>query len=220
MQALTLLDTTIGKKAALAVSGLVLFGFVIGHMLGNLQVFLGAEVFNAYAAALKGTPALLWGVRSVLILAIVVHVMMTVQLYARSLAARPARYHQTHSVVATYASTTMKFSGPILLFFILFHIAHLTAPGLELGDYAFSATDAYGNFVNGFKLPWVTGLYCVANLFLGLHLYHGAWSLLQSLGLNHPRYNARRKAVAQVVALVITGGNVLMPLAVLAGIVS
>src|SRR5690606_24148153 len=106
-KALTLLDTTVGKKAALAVSGLVLFGFVFGHMLGNLQVFLGPEVFNGYAEMLKGNPALLWGVRLTLTVALVVHVAMMIQLYSLSLAARPVGYRVHKPVASTYASATM-----------------------------------------------------------------------------------------------------------------
>lgn len=218
-KALTLLDTTVGKKAALAVSGLVLFGFVFGHMLGNLQVFLGPEVFNNYAEMLKGNAVLLWGVRGTLSLALVVHIAMMVQLYSRSLAARPVGYRVQKSVASTYASATMKYTGPLLLAYIVFHILHLTYPGLALGDYEHSPTDAYGNFVNGFQIPWVTFVYVISNLFLAMHLYHGSWSLLQSLGLSHPRYNNLRARIAQGVAMIITVGNVAMPLCVLFGVI-
>jgi succinate dehydrogenase / fumarate reductase cytochrome b subunit len=218
-KALTLLDTTVGKKAALAVSGLVLFGFVFGHMLGNLQVFLGPEVFNGYAEMLKGNAVLLWGVRSTLTLALVVHIAMMIQLYSRSLAARPVGYRVQKSVASTYASLTMKYTGPLLLAYIVFHILHFTYPGLALGDYEHSPTDAYANFVSGFQIPWVTLVYVVANLFLFMHLYHGSWSLLQSLGLSHPRYNTLRARIAQGVAMIITVGNVAMPLCVLFGVI-
>jgi succinate dehydrogenase / fumarate reductase, cytochrome b subunit len=218
-KALTLLDTTVGKKAALAVSGLVLFGFVFGHMLGNLQVFLGPEVFNHYAEMLKGNIPLLWGVRSTLAFALVVHVAMMIQLYNRSLSARPVGYRVQKAVTSTYASATMKYTGPLLLAYIVFHILHLTAPGLALGDYEHSPTDAYANFVNGFSVPWVAIVYVVANIFLSMHLYHGSWSLLQSLGLSHPRYNVLRARIAQGVAMIITVGNVAMPLCVLFGVI-
>lgn len=218
-KALTLLDTTVGKKAALAVSGLVLFGFVFGHMLGNLQVFLGPEVFNGYAEMLKGNAVLLWGVRVTLLLALVVHITMMVQLYSRSFAARPVGYRVRKSVASTYASATMKYTGPLLFAYIVFHILHLTYPGLALGDYEHSPTDAYANFVNGFQVPWVTFVYVISNLFLAMHLYHGSWSLLQSLGLSHPRYNNLRARIAQGVAMIITVGNVAMPLCVLFGVI-
>ncbi len=216
---LTLFDTTLGKKAALALSGLVLYGFVIAHMLGNLQVFLGPETFNAYAAGIKGLPALLWTERIVVGSAVIVHLSMMIALYQRSAAARPVAYHRVTSAATSYASATMKFTGPMLLCYLVFHILHFTAPGLALGEYEHSHTDVYGNFVNAFQLPWVTLVYCTANLFLGLHLYHGAWSLLQTLGLSHPRYNALRAAVSRTIALGITAGNVAMPLGVMFGII-
>jgi succinate dehydrogenase / fumarate reductase, cytochrome b subunit len=218
-KALTLGDTSIGKKALLGVSGAVLFGFVIQHMLGNLQVFLGPEVYNHYAESIKSNPALVWPVRSVLLLALVTHVVLVVQLYARSLAARPVAYRVKKNIATSYAAATMKYSGPALLLYILFHLAHFTAPGLSLGGHEFSPIDVYGNFVASFQLPWVTLLYVVANLLLGMHLFHGAYSLLQSLGLNHPRYNARARHGARAFAFLVTAGNVIMPLSVLFGLI-
>jgi succinate dehydrogenase / fumarate reductase cytochrome b subunit len=219
-RAVTLFDTTVGKKAALAISGLVLFGFVLQHMIGNLQVFLGPEVFNAYAANLKSMPALVWSARTVLLLSLVVHVTMMVQLYQRSIRARGRAYKRTKHRHTSYASATMQFTGPMLFLYIVFHIAHFTAPGLSLGEAEFSSTDVYTNFVSSFSVPWVTLVYCTANLLLGLHLYHGAWSLLQTLGLDHPRYRRARNGIAQAIAITITAGNVLMPIAVLLGVIS
>jgi succinate dehydrogenase / fumarate reductase, cytochrome b subunit len=218
-KSLTFGDTTVGKKALLAVSGAVLFGFVIQHMVGNLQVFLGPEAFNGYAHTMKNLGAVTWGVRALLLVALVTHVYLVVELYKRSLAARPVAYRVKKNIATSYAAATMKYSGPALLLYILFHLAHFTFPGLSLGDHQFSPIDVYGNFVASFQLPWVTLLYVVANLLLGMHLYHGAFSLLQSLGLNHPRYNARAKNGARAFAFLVTTGNVVMPLAVLFGIV-
>lgn len=216
---ITTFSTTIAKKAALAVSGMVLFGFTVGHMLGNLQIFLGPEVFNAYAASIKGTPALLWGVRTLLLVSVLVHVGIAFSLYSRSSAARNVGYRVKHNVVTSYAATTMKYSGPILLLYIVFHLAHFTAPGLSLGAAPFSHTDAYSNLVSSFQVPWVVAVYVLANLFLGLHLYHGSWSLFQSLGLSHPRYNPLRQRLAIALGLTVATGNVIMPLAVFAGFV-
>jgi len=216
---LTLIDTTVGKKALLAVSGAILFGFVIQHMVGNLQVFLGPDVFNHYAESIKSMPAVVWGARLVLLAALITHVALVVQLYSRSLAARPVAYRVKKSIASDYAAATMKYSGPALLLYILFHLAHFTAPGLSLGDYQHSSLDVYGNFVNAFQIWWVTLLYVSANLLLGMHLFHGAFSLLQSLGLNHPRYNERARQGARAFAYLVTAGNVVMPLSVLFGIV-
>lgn len=216
---LTLTDTTVGKKALLGVSGTVLFGFVIAHMLGNLQIFLGPDVYNHYAESAKANAAVLWGARSVLLVAVITHVILVVQLYTRSLAARPIGYRVKKNIATSYAAATMKYSGPALLLYILFHLAHFTFPGLSLGGHEFSPLDPYGNFVAGFQIPWVTLLYVSANLLLGMHLYHGGYSLLQSLGLNHPRYNARARLAARGFAFLVTTGNVVMPIAVLIGLI-
>jgi succinate dehydrogenase / fumarate reductase cytochrome b subunit len=211
---LGLTDLSIGKKAILAVSGVVLFGFVIVHMLGNLQVFLGPEVYNHYAEAAKSNAVVLWGARSVLLVALITHVALVIQLYRRSLTARPIGYRVKKTIATSYAAATMKYSGPALLLYILFHLAHFTFPGMSLGSYEHSPVDVYGNFISAFQIPWVALLYVTANLLLGMHLYHGGFSLLQSLGLNHPRYNDRAKLGARAFAFAVTAGNVAMPLAV------
>lgn len=218
-KALTISDTTIGQKAVLAVSGVVLFGFVIVHMLGNLQVFLGPDAFNGYAEAAKSNALILWGARSVLLVALITHVALVVQLYTRSLKARPIGYQKKKNIATSYAGATMKYSGPALLLYILFHLAHFTYPGLSLGDYQHNALDVYGNFVSAFQIPWVVAIYVTANLLLGMHLFHGAFSLLQSLGLNHPRYNQRARQGARAFAFLVTIGNVAMPLSVLFGVI-
>jgi len=122
------------------------------------------------------------------------------------------------TVATNYAAITMKLSGPILLLFILFHLAHLTAPGLSLGA-AHSAVDVYGNVIAGFSVPWVVAIYVLAQGALGLHLYHGSWSMLQSVGMSHPRYDAKRKSVARAIAMAVVIGNISIPLSVLAGVV-
>lgn len=219
-KALTLFDTTIGKKAVMAVTGLVLFGFLIGHMLGNLQVFVGPEALNAYAEKLQSLGPLLWGVRLTLACALALHVWMVVDLYARSLAARPVAYRVSRSVATTYASNAMWLSGVVILLFVLYHLAHFTFPGIAMGDYEHDVHgQVYLNVVNGFGVRWVSALYIVAQLFLWAHLFHGAWSLLQTLGLNHPRYNGRARTFAKFIATIIVLGNISIPVAVMAGIV-
>jgi succinate dehydrogenase cytochrome b subunit len=218
-KALTLFDTTVGKKAALAVSGVILFGFVIGHMLGNLQVLLGPEVFNAYGAGIKNNAILLWGTRSVLLISLIVHTVIVLELYGKSIAARPVAYKVKKNIATTYAGLMMKYTGPILLAYIVFHLAHFTFPGTALGDYEHVPEDVYSNFVHAFSIPWVVALYVFASLMLSLHLYHGAYSMLQSIGFNHPRYNQRLKLLARGLALLVTVGNVFLPLTVLLGLV-
>jgi succinate dehydrogenase / fumarate reductase, cytochrome b subunit len=218
-KALTLLDTTVGKKAALAVSGVILFGFVVGHMLGNLQVLLGPEVYNAYGAGIKEKAVLLWGVRTVLLASVLVHTTIVLELYGKSIAARPIGYRVKRNIATSYAALMMKYTGPALLVYLIFHLAHFTFPGLALGSYEHVPGDVYSNFVNAFRIPWVVAVYVLANLALGFHLYHGAFSMLQSVGLNHPRYNARLRNVTRGLVFLVTAGNVFLPLTVLLGLV-
>lgn len=219
-KALSLLETTIGKKVVMALSGLVWFGFALGHMAGNLQVFLGPEVFNGYSVGLHDKPELLWTARTIMAVAFVLHVGMALQLVTRSAAARPVDYAKKTRRKASFAGLTMKFSGLTLLFFVLFHLAHFTFPGVAMGAYEHQHYSmVYSNFVNGFSVPWVVALYVAAMISLGFHLYHGSVSLFQSLGINHPKYIGGVRQTAQFVALIITVGNIILPLSVLLGLV-
>ena len=218
-KALTLIDTSVGKKAALAVTGVVLFGFTIGHMLGNLQVLEGPEVYNAYGEAIKSKPFLLWGVRTLLLVCLLVHTYLVLELYGKSVAARPVAYKVKKNIATSIAATLMKVTGPLLLVYIIFHLAHFTFPGVALGDYEHVPGDVYSNFVNAFSIPWVVALYVVANIALGFHLYHGVFSMLQSVGLNHPQYNKKLKLAARGLAFLVTAGNVFLPLTVFLGLV-
>jgi len=215
-----LYETTIGKKAVMAVTGLVLYGFVIVHMLGNLQVFLGPEAFNAYAEKLKALGPLLWLARGILFLSVVAHIVAATQLTLRTMSARPIGYKKHKRLATGYSALTMKYGGLFLFCFILFHIAHFTLPGVAMSHaYQHSASDVYSNFVNGFKVPWVSGIYLLAQLFLGMHLYHGAWSLFQTLGFD-PRHDDRRRFLAQTIGVTVAAGNLAFPIAVLTGVVS
>lgn len=218
-KALSLIDTTVGKKAILAVTGAVLYGFVIGHMAGNLQVFLGPEQFNGYAHSIKSNALLLWGVRGVLLASIAAHIFISLSLVAKTAGARSIGYRAKENVATNYSAMTMKYGGPAIALYILFHLAHFTFPGVAMGHYKHSATDAYANFVNGFQVPWVTAIYVVAQFFVGMHLYHGAYSLFQTLGLNHTRYNKLIRSVPRILGVSVAAGNIAMPLAVLSGIV-
>ncbi len=218
---LTLFDTSIGKKAVMALTGLILLGFLIGHMLGNLQVFLGAEALNGYAHKLRALGPLLWAVRSILLIAFVLHSWMVVDLYVRSAAARPVGYRTYKTVATNYAVRVMWLSGIVILLFVVYHIAHFTYPGIAMSSsYTHdSHGDVYRNVINGFSVSWVAGVYVLAQLLLGLHIYHGSWSLLQTLGINHPRYNGSLRGLAKGIAVVIVAGNCTIPLAILAGFV-
>jgi succinate dehydrogenase / fumarate reductase cytochrome b subunit len=213
--------TAVGKKAVMAVSGIVLFGFVLVHMLGNLKLYQGREAMNEYARFLReiGVPELpesgvLWIARSVLLIAVAAHIWAAWQVTRQSRAARPVSYQRRSVVQATYASRTMRWGGVILLLFVVYHLLHLTFGTVHP---AFVEGDVYSNVVRGFQVWWVAAFYIVAQAALGFHLYHGLWSLFQSLGWNHPRFNRWRRRFAQVFAAIVTLGNLSFPLAVLSG---
>ncbi len=213
--------TTLGKKVVMALSGLVLLGFALGHMLGNLQVFLGPEVFNAYGVGIHDTPLLLWGTRALLLTAVSAHIVSAVKLVSLSKAARPARYRVKKDSAATFASKTMFLSGIVIFFFILYHIAHFTYPGVAMGPYEHQHYSlVYTNFVNGFRVPWVTTLYVFAQIALGMHIFHGSASILQSLGINNPLRIRTWRGTAHFIAILVTVGNIVLPLSVLVGIVN
>ena len=204
----------IGKKAVMAITGVVLYGFAFVHMAGNLQFLLGRTRFDAYAASLQANPLLVWGVRALLLTAAVLHVVTALQLTALKRTARPTAYKRTGRVAASYASKSMFYGGLVLLAFLVFHILHFTTGHVHPG---FVHGAAYDNVVVGFNVAWVAGFYIVAMLALALHLYHGVWSVFQSLGLNHPRYMPKLKTFAKLFAFVVTVGFISIPVAVLAG---
>jgi succinate dehydrogenase / fumarate reductase cytochrome b subunit len=208
--------TTVGKKIVMAVTGIVLLGFVFVHMLGNLQLFAGPAKLNAYAAFLHGNPKLLWTFRIVMLVAVLWHVLLAIQLTLRNWANRPRKYQVVKYREADVSSRTMIYGGIFLVAFVSYHIAHLT---LGAVGPTFDAKDVYGNVVAGFRVWWISVFYVVGMIALGLHLYHGAWSLFQTLGLNHPLYNPLRRWLATGFAVVVAGANILMPVAVLAGAV-
>ena len=210
------LTSSVGKKQLMALSGLALVGFVIAHMLGNLQIYLGAERLNHYAALLRGAPALLWAVRSVLLFSVAVHIVAAGQLFLANRRGRPVKYARRSWVAADYAARTMVWSGPIIALFVGYHLVHLT---LGTANPSFVAEAVYHNVVAGFRVLPGARLYVAANLLLGYHLFHGMWSLFQSLGISHPAYDGLRKAVAAAFALLIAAGNISIPVAVLAGLV-
>lgn len=215
--------SAVGKKAVMAVTGVILFGWIFGHMLGNLKMYLGAAHYNEYAKWLRvmGAPAapndtILWVVRIGMIVCIWLHIQSATQLTLMSRAARPTSYYRRDYVAASYASRTMRWGGVIILLFIIYHLLHFTFGTVHP---SFIKDDPYHNVVTGFQVWWVSAFYIVANLALGLHLYHGLWSMFNSVGLNAVRFNAWRRYFATAFAVIITLGNVSFPVAVLTGIV-
>jgi succinate dehydrogenase / fumarate reductase cytochrome b subunit len=209
----TFWDTTIGKKAVMAVSGVVLAGFVAGHLLGNLQIFLGPDRFNGYARALKSLPELLWTVRITLLISVVAHIWSSIQLAVVKSEARPQGYVRNKSIASSYASRTMYMSGPIIAAFIIYHLMQFT---IGVGGTPFMESDPYGNVINGFRVPAVSLFYILAMALLCLHLRHGLSSMFQTLGL---RYTEKLKTLAVIVATLIFFGFVSIPIAVMTGLI-
>ena len=208
-------QTTIGKKAVVALTGLVLFGFVIGHLAGNLQVFAGPAKINDYAKFLKDATPLLWGTRIVLLVSVVLHFLFTVQLRSLNRSSRPVPYEMHVPVQAGAPSRFMIWSGVFVLLYIPYHLLHLTTGTAHPG---FSATDIYANMITGFSSWPVSLVYALAMVALGFHLHHGVYSVFQTLGLNHPKYNAWRRCLAMAAGWLIPIGYISIPAAVLAGI--
>ena len=210
--------SSVGKKTVMAVTGLIGVLFVIGHMIGNLQLFQGAERLNGYSRLLHGPlNELLWVVRVVLLVSVVLHVVAAYQLTLRDRAARPVGYIRREPQVSTLASRTMRWGGVLLLIFIILHLLHFTTGTIRPAG-VFVEGDVYANIVSSFQVPWVAALYIISMIALGLHLYHGAWSSMRSLGAAPASPRPLRHRLALVIALVVSIGFVLVPLAVLAGV--
>ena len=207
---------SIALKAVMALTGLVLYGFVFVHMVGNLQLYQGPEKINAYAALLKSVPAVLWGFRAVLLGSVVVHAGAAFILWRRNRAARPVGYASQDFQAATITSRTMFWTGPMIGLFVVYHLLHLTVGSVHP---SFSHTDVYSNLVTAFSNPAVSIFYILAMVALGFHLFHGAFSLFQTLGLKTPKYEKPLKVVLMAVSTVIVVVNISFPIAVLAGLV-
>lgn len=208
----------------MAVSGAVLLGFVILHMLGNLKVFEGAETFDAYGAFLRelGYPLLphysaLWVVRGVLLAAVGVHLVAAVQLWAQSRSARRRGYTKSESQVFSYASRTMRWGGVIILLFVVYHLLHMTT-GTVHPDFEYGSI--YANLVIAFSSVPVTAFYLLAVGALSVHLYHGLWSAFSSLGVENPKVDRWRRPVAGTIAVLLFAGYASVPVAVLAGLLT
>ena len=217
-------EAPIGKKAVMAITGVMLVGYVFAHLLGNLQIYSSdAEQINRYAGFLHNpaNAAALWAARSVLLVAVALHIVAATQLWLQNRAARPIGYVKKADLPASYAARTMIWSGPIVGAFVIFHVLHLTAGKvLELRELGPNMPDVRYNVITGFSNPWVSGFYVLAMILLCLHLYHGMWSMFQSLGISHPRYTPLVKKAAAVLAIAVAVGNCSIPIAVLTGLLT
>ena len=208
--------STIGKKVVMGVTGLIGLGFVIGHMAGNLQAFSGEEKIDAYGALLHGPlHELLLVARVVLIAAVILHITAAYQLTMLSRAARPVDYAARKPQVSTLASKTLRWGGVLLLVFIVFHILHFTTGAVHPD---FVEGRVYRNLSTGFAVKWVAAFYLVAMLALGMHLYHGAWSSMRTLGLAKQSAHPLKRYLPVALAIVISLGFAVIPLAFLLGI--
>lgn len=221
-----LFTTSVGKKFVMAATGLLLFLFVLLHLIGNLQVFLGWEALNRYGAFLQGNMELLWPARIGLLVLVLLHIWTAVTLSAENKAARPKPYATQEIVAASYASRTMLMSGLIILAFIVYHLLHFTVQVqainlthksfVELHD-AKGRHDVFAMMVLGFQNPVVSGFYAVAMFLLFLHLGHGLSAMFQSLGWKSPEYACTIGAFAKVVSWFIFAGYLSIPIAILLG---
>ncbi len=217
-RALTLYSTSVGKKVAMALSGAILVGFAIVHFAGNLNLYAGPEAFNGYAAKLREIPALLWAARLALLFAFGTHLVTYVALLLKNKHARPTAYAKKKDMAQDFASKTMYLTGPMLFFFVLYHLAHMTF-GQTFGAYEWVEENPYDNLVHGFQQWPVVIPYVLGVLALGTHIFHGIFSAFQSIGANHPQYNHLRRDLAVGIATLITLGNLSYPISVQLGYV-
>jgi len=209
--------TSVGKKAVMAVTGILMVAYLITHVLANLLVFQGPEQINAYSRFLHGTGGALWAARLVLFAAVVLHILAAVQLTARRQAARPVRYAGGREAqVSTFASRSIRWGGGFILVFLVYHILHFTLGTLHT---SFVEGDPYHNVATGFASPPVVAFYELAMAAVGLHLYHGIWSSGRSLGLSAPSPHPLRRQLALVLAVIVWAGFAVIPVAVYAGVI-
>lgn len=208
----TYVRSTLGIKVLMAVTGAILFGFLVGHLAGNLLVFGGAAKMNAYAKFLHDNPGLVWGTRGVLLAAVGAHILSAILLTKRKADARPVPYKGKKPHGSSYASRTMMWSGPILALFVVYHLLHFTTGHVHP---KFDPENVYGNVVTAFQRWPVAGTYILAMLALGFHLSHGLWSALQTLGINRPHLEPLLRKVSTAVAALLIAGFIAIPLGVL-----
>jgi len=209
-------SSTVGKKAVMAVSGAVLFLFVLGHLAGNLQIYEGPEKLNAYSRFLHSMPGLLWGARITLLAMVSLHIWSALQLALRNWDARPTGYARRKATNSSYASRTMYWSGPIILAFVIYHLLDFTFGTVNPN---FQEGNVYANVVASFRVIPIAAFYIFAMLLLCLHLYHGLWSVFQSLGFYQPRYTPALQRAAATIAILIAAGNISIPISVMTGLV-
>jgi len=218
------LSSTVGTKFSVAATGALLAIFVLGHMAGNLQIFLGPDTFNHYAATLQGMPGPLWAARIALLAALLIHIIGNLKLWGRNRAARPVAYASLEPIQSTVSSRTMLLSGAILFAFIVYHLAHFTLGLVHPNFYSLMDSqgrhDVYSMVVLGFREPLVAMPYLVAMVLLFLHLAHGVASLFQSFGVRRPAWRDGMDMFGRLFAIAVVAGNVAIVLSCLVGVIA
>jgi len=225
---LNIFSSSLGKKYIMALTGFVMFLFVLGHLAGNLQIFLGPEAINRYGHFLQSNPELIWPARIVLLVMLVLHIWSAVKLSAENKAARPIAYGAWQPVGSTYASRTMLMSGLIVFVFIIYHLLHFTVQvkNVNLTGQSFvdftdpqKRHDIYRMMIVGFSNGWVSGFYILGMALLCLHLSHGTSSMFQSIGWKSPVYGPFLDKASRWLAIAIFLGYASIPVAILLGLV-
>lgn len=208
-------DSSIGKKALMALSGIILSLYVVAHFLGNLQIYAGSAAINRYAEFLHSNPALIWVARIVLLAAVGIHAIAGIQLYMRRNEARPVAYHTRKNIQGSAPSQTMIWTGVLILFFVVYHVLDLTTGTVNP---SFEDLKPAHNVVASFQRPLAAFFYIVAMVGLGFHLWHGVYSMFSSLGLTHPRYTPGVRKGAAALATIVALGMASIPVFVLLGV--
>jgi succinate dehydrogenase / fumarate reductase cytochrome b subunit len=213
--------SSIGAKIVMAVTGIVLFLYVIAHMLGNLQVFIGQDAINAYGALLRKVPVFLVVARAVLLASVVLHAISAVSVTRLNRAARPKRYAVRNTLEASYAARTLLLSGILIAVYVVYHIMHFTTRNVntaysQLHDAA-GRHDIYSMVVGSFQNPLISIAYIVAMILVAMHVSHGIGGFMQTLGWGHPRYGNGTRLVGPIVATLIAIGYISIPVATLLG---
>ncbi len=228
--------SNIGLKFLMAITGVVMIGYLIGHVTGNMLIFRGPEAINAYSEFLHHAKGLLWGTRVILLISVVVHVWATLKFLKLRSEARPVAYASKGAHGTTWAARTMFWSGPVIALFIVYHILHLTtgtvhptfANNVKVEVKEDPAThekvethkvNVYANLVEGFQRPLASGIYIIAMLAIALHLSHGVWSMLQTVGVNRPNWECALRSLAVLTGVALCAGFTAVPVAVLLGLV-
>jgi len=217
------LQSTLFSKTLVALTGAVLVGFLIAHLSGNLLLYLGADTFNAYGQSLKDMPAVVWGARFILLIAIVIHIYATITLTNLNKNAKPIGYAKPQYVSTKFSGRMMFIAGITILAFVIYHLPHYTLGWIQPEYFSFKDSmdrhDIYTMTVMGFRNPIISLFYIVAMLGVGVHLHHGIRSMFQTMGIYGEEINKKIEKVSLAITILVTFGFISIPISVLVGII-